>query len=231
MKATARQRITTALTLVTISLVVYLAVTQGNQLVVTWKIDQLDSEDPQIRDAAATWLGERKVARAVPKLVELLFRDPPALGPVNTQTTTNSTASTLEPLKYHIEPKAVAAALIQIGEPAAEALVARWHPARSAMSARWTDHLGVAFFGSEALPPLLRCVEQHEDRGCLSITLEILWVLAENRDLASEVEGALLTRADRENPANRRQIMELVNDLRGGRPRLQTLSGTTTTAK
>ncbi|MEM7232604.1 MAG: HEAT repeat domain-containing protein [Planctomycetota bacterium] len=189
MNRSKRKRIIFVLALATISLVAYGA-TWTPYLLESWKIDQLDSEDPQIRDAAATWLGERKVARAAPKLVELFWSEPDSLIPA---TTRNNTVP--HPAEYIVSP--VGEALVQIGKPAAEALVDAWHPSLPNVHHSTKDRAQwlVCRIGEESLPALVSCVTNHEDKYCFRRTL---WVLGAMGETARSSKSALLARARRE---------------------------------
>ncbi|MEM7232602.1 MAG: HEAT repeat domain-containing protein [Planctomycetota bacterium] len=200
MKDSAKQRVKTAFTLVTIALVAYGA-TWAPYLVESWKIRQLDSEDPEIRDAAAKWLGEHKAARAVPKLIELFRQEPD---------TSARDSAIPHPSEYVISK--VGQALIDIGRPAASALVEVWHPRGSSVTnftasrAQWL----LRSIGADAVPALVECVERHEDRKCLRNTLLTLDSMG---DSALSAVPALRQRAGREGPKTAKAIATLISVL------------------
>ncbi|MEM7232601.1 MAG: HEAT repeat domain-containing protein [Planctomycetota bacterium] len=196
MRFPAKRRITAALLLVTIGILVYTSIRAYPYLLEPWKIEQLDSDDPAVRDAAATWLGHHGSVRALPKLMELLRESYPPH-----QTTRNNT---WEPFS----PSAVDLALIQLGEPAARAIVEALH--RVEVDWMYAPEL-LYRMEATAYAPLLDCVLNHHDAGCVVSSFRMLFSQDEG---ARAADSTLFVRAERETGAARRRTLKVLEAIR-----------------
>ncbi|MEM7232600.1 MAG: hypothetical protein AAF517_10520 [Planctomycetota bacterium] len=195
MKGSSRKWFTISLTLATISLVVYLGVTQAYPyLLESWKIRQLDSDDRAVRDAAAKWLGEKRSVRSIPRLIELSI-DSSGAPPATT------------PLSFCVSVSSTEQALIDLGEPALASLVDHLHQ-------RDSNPLYCVFFGigPEAVDPLMPCVEEHSDPRCLELAVNALALIAKNESLSEDrlmvLVNAISERAESES-GNLKQLLGL----------------------
>ncbi|MEM7232605.1 MAG: hypothetical protein AAF517_10545 [Planctomycetota bacterium] len=201
------------LALSSIAVIAFAGFRLGPYALETWKIHQLGSDDPSVRDAAAQWLGEHKSVRAVPRLIDAFRQMYPVPPPI--VIVTNPTA---DPPDY-LSP--VEAALVQIGEPAARVLVKSWHlPGFGGVNPYEASRL-VERIGADAHGLLTSCLREHIGQvSCLGLTLQIL-----SSQTRESTERLLQERVERETPEERRRTLETARALRALRAAAQA-SGT-----